>query len=180
MAVLVEALNVVVRINRIRAKFQGGLKAFKENIPNKTLSMDSGLARVGFMTPFDAEIYIDYLEENGLIFISDDKAKDLIVIDQFKGPTIQCDWIELITVKLQGIECRACKLKSDPDTPLSFHVPVGWEPKEDNILFLEKEEVEKRMLYLDRNKNVEHYFDINTGKNMYVGRTNNPTENGKI
>lgn len=171
MAVLIEALNVVVRLNTIRAKFIGGLEAFSENVPNKSLCMDSKLARVGFMSPADVNVFIAYLERSGLIFISNGKAKDIVVVDQSKGPTVACDWIRIITVKYHDHECLACKLKSEPDNALSLQVPIGWEPGESKLFFVDNEEMKNRMVYLGKDGNVECYFDLNTGKDLYVGRT---------
>ena len=171
MAVLVEALNVIVRLNRIKVKFNGGLVAFKRSVPNKTFCMDSRLARVGFMYPADAENYIAYLERNGLTFISNGKATDIVVIDQFKGPTVACDWIELITIKCQDKECRACKLKSEPNDTLSLSAPVWWKFGEAKIFYFENEEAKNRMMYLGKEGSVECYFDLYTAKDLYVGRT---------
>lgn len=171
MAVLVEALSVVVRVNRIRSKFAGGLEAFKKSIPNGTFCMDSRLARVGFMNPVDVENYVAYLERNGLTFISNGKAKDIVVIDQFKGPTVACDWIELVTIKCEDKECRICRSKIEPNDTLSFSAPAGWKFGEAKILYMENEEVKNRMVYLGKEGSVECYFDLYTAKDLYVGRT---------
>lgn len=176
MAVLIEALNVVVRVSRIRAKFTGGLTAFKKSIPNKTFCMDSRLARVGFMNPVDVESYVAYLERNGLTFISSGKAKDIVVIDQFKGPTAACDWIELVTIKCEDKECRICRSKSEPRDILSFSAPAGWKFGEAKILYMESEEVRNRMVYMGKEGGVECYFDLYTAKDLYVGRTTGKTD----
>ena len=49
MAVLVEAISVVVRRVAIDRAFDDGWKAFVSRVPNATLCADDQLARVGFM-----------------------------------------------------------------------------------------------------------------------------------
>ena len=55
MAVLVEAISVIVRAAAIHQKYPGGWEAFKRIIPNQTLCADNELVRIGFMTPDDVE-----------------------------------------------------------------------------------------------------------------------------
>ncbi len=54
MAVLVEALSIVVKLSSIELKYEGGWEAFKDAVPNTTLCWDDELTRVGFMVPSDA------------------------------------------------------------------------------------------------------------------------------
>jgi hypothetical protein len=51
MAVLVEAISVVVRRDAIDRSFEGGWMAFVSRVPNATLCTDNQLARVDFMDP---------------------------------------------------------------------------------------------------------------------------------
>jgi hypothetical protein len=51
MAVLVEAISVVVRRDAIDRSYEGGWVAFVSSVPNATLCTDDQLARVGFMDP---------------------------------------------------------------------------------------------------------------------------------
>ena len=46
------------------------------------------------MTHADVGQYVKHLEANGLAFVRGGKAIDLIVVDQLKGPTGPCDWIQ--------------------------------------------------------------------------------------
>ena len=82
MAVLVEAISVIVRRDAIESKYLGGWDAFEKDSPNATLCADEHLARVGFMTPVDVESFIKYLVSYGLVFLDSGKAKDIVVADQ--------------------------------------------------------------------------------------------------
>src|ERR1039458_7210552 len=95
MAVLVEAISVIVRRDSIEQKLSGGWNAFEQSVPNATLCDDGVLARVGFMDPRDVGRYIDWLEENGLVFFREGKTVDIAVVDQLSGPTAPCEWLEV-------------------------------------------------------------------------------------
>jgi hypothetical protein len=51
MAVLVEAISVVVRHDAIDKRFLGGWQGFLDQVPNNTFCGDGFFARVGFMNP---------------------------------------------------------------------------------------------------------------------------------
>jgi hypothetical protein len=53
MAVLVEAISVLVRHDAILRRFKGGWSAFCSLIPNAAWCHDDALSRIGFMTPSD-------------------------------------------------------------------------------------------------------------------------------
>ena len=66
MAVLIEAISVVVRADELLKKFPGGWDAFKAIVPNQTLCADNEIVRVGFMVPQDVESFIKRLQRVGL------------------------------------------------------------------------------------------------------------------
>jgi hypothetical protein len=77
MAVLVEGISVVVRLDAIQQKVPGGWNAFKDHVLNKTLCADNELARVGFMTPDDVKSFVSSIEGLGLIYREGDAAVDI-------------------------------------------------------------------------------------------------------
>ena len=97
MSVLIEAITVVVRNDSVDCCVPGGISALTKNSPNVTFRTDGRLAAVGFMTPADVEVYILKLEKTGLRFVEHAKCRDIVVIDQIRGRTLPCDWIELGT-----------------------------------------------------------------------------------
>lgn len=82
MAVLVEAISVVIKCESIVKNFVGSTKAFLAALPNKTLCSDGELACVNFMVPADVQAYVEYLTSKGLAFKQSDKAIDIVVVDQ--------------------------------------------------------------------------------------------------
>ena len=88
MAVLVEALSVIVRREAIVRKDSGGWSAFVAAVSNPTFCADFELVRVGFMHPDDVGGFIRRLNARGLTFLDGhENAVDLVVIDQREGPT---------------------------------------------------------------------------------------------
>ena len=124
MAVLVEAISVVVRIDAIEARYAGGWEAFRGAVPNATLASDTEVARIGFMTPNDIEAYIRHLEANRLVFIQGGTSIDIAVVDQQRGPTKPCAWLDWGHVPIGGGQVAACKLKDSK--MMTLITPEGW------------------------------------------------------
>ena len=104
MPVLCECISVIIKCSSIERFFKGGMDAFYKIIPNDTARSDGELFGVGFMNPMDVKSFIDVLENSGLQFqqskgfslkrLKNRSQNDIVVVDQFMGPTTDCDWIE--------------------------------------------------------------------------------------
>ena len=138
MAVLVEGISVLVRKDAIETKVTGGWKRFLLHVPNQTLCHDDELARVGFMNPQDVGDFIDELAEMGLTFLEEGKATDLVVCDQLRGPTTECDWLQFcrtgfgkgggkVGMAWQWLGKRMMPGVHMPADGLQLHTPPGWE-----------------------------------------------------
>jgi hypothetical protein len=68
MAVLCEALSVVVRRDSTAAYFNGDLEKFLLDVPNATVCYDDGLVRVGFLDSKLVGEFVELLESQGLLF----------------------------------------------------------------------------------------------------------------
>lgn len=111
MAVLCEAISVVIRRDSIDKYYPGGWGKFENSIPNATLCSDGELARVGFFSPDGVQSFIKGLEEKGLqfhqkkklfgIFGASRAKNDIVVIDQHRGPTTSCSWVEFGKFKVE-------------------------------------------------------------------------------
>src|SRR6266853_2559098 len=125
MAVLVEGISAIIRVQAIHERFPGGWKAFVSKVPNQTLCSDNELARVGFMTPDDCKGFVDHLESVGIIFQQDGHAQDVVVADQMRGFTVPCDWAEFGQIELQpGQTVSAVRIKGA--TEWQLFCPEGW------------------------------------------------------
>lgn len=186
MAVLIEAISVVTRRAAINAKYPGAWAAFVDQSPNRTLCYDSDLARVGFMTPTDVGAYVEHLEQHGLAFIVNGTAKDIAVVDQQQGPTIKCEWLEFAQLPFgdSGEKVAACWLFDGPRIAaglhfrgmrMDFHTPPGWTFEgslSQKFAFVPMPDVESRLQFLRRENDLAVFLDRNTGKEVFIGRTN--------
>jgi hypothetical protein len=171
MAVLVEGISVVVRLDAIAQKVPGGWNAFKERVPNQTLCADNELARVGFMTPDDVKSFVSSLQGLGLIYREGDAALDMVVVDQLIGPLVPCVWIEYgHTGDKERVAAR--RLAGSSQTVLMR--PEGW--KYEGSLsqthgFVPTGAEGKSVKFLRKEDGVDVYLNLLTGTEMFVGRT---------
>jgi hypothetical protein len=174
MAILIEAISVVVRADAIIEKYAGGWDAFKEAVPNKTLCADGEVASVAFMTPVDVESFIKQLERNGLMFLEGDKSSDITVVDQMRGPTLKCDWLEFGHADWdgKGHKIAACRLVDTQSREIV--TPPGWVYEKSlsaSFGFVPTEHEQKSLKFLRHENGIDVYMNTQTGKEVYVGRT---------
>src|SRR6267378_2691353 len=126
MAVLVEAISVIILRQSIDEKYTGGWRSFIDKVPNKTLCFDSHLARVGFMARQDVQEYVEFLRSQGLIFLSDGKFADIAIADQVTGLTGRCEWLEFnqFVLDASGSTIAVCALLGSD--PREFFTPEDW------------------------------------------------------
>lgn len=175
MAVLCEAISVVIKGSAIEDKFPGGEDAFLKIVPNQTLCGDTELLRVGFMTPVDAKAFVEMLEDNGLVHLEDEEAVDLVVVDQLRGFMSSCSWAEVGRSPLDEDKKQvvtACYLKGSEIELLLC--PDGWKYEESlssSYGFVPSGHLDKSLVYLRTEDRMDVYFNILSGKEVYVGRT---------
>lgn len=185
MAVLCEALSVIVRRDAIDARYPGGWDAFAAAAPNDTLCTDGALARVGFMAPPEVDRFLRRLVAAGLRFMADGRCVDLAVVDQLRGPTARVDWLEYGTLPLgvPGRHVAACWLHEGPRQAVGLHVPgdglrlvvpAGWQ-YEGSISaapgFVPTAEIGRRMRFLRREDGVDVYLDLASGEERFLARS---------
>ena len=110
MAVLIEAISVVVRADTLVRRFPGGWEGFKEQVPNNTLCADNEIVRVGFMSPEDVDSFINLLQRADLIYLNNGRAIDIAVADQLHGLGAPCSWLEFGHVDMGGNPKRESQL----------------------------------------------------------------------
>lgn len=166
MSVLVEAISVIVPIVMVNAKYPGGVDQYSRDCPNKTFCADEHLTRVGFMAPADVRPFVEQLESLGFVHVRDGLAVELVVIDQFQGPTCQCTWIQ--AGKHPDGYSAAWLAETVPGW---FEHPAGWTPEQSRKMqFSPNAEVEGRFLHLGKTGVSDVLLDYQTGKQVYMGR----------
>jgi len=123
MAVLVEALSVIVKRDAIEKKFKGGWRGFRDIVTNGTLCYENELARVGFMSPDEVDKFLSALASKGLDIIYKDNFVDVAVVDQVTGPTIPTSWLEFgkLPCDDDGNQVSACWLFEDERKGAGLH-----------------------------------------------------------
>ena len=127
MAVLIEAFSVIVRVQAIRDKYFGGVKAFMDDIPNSTFCTDGSLGRVGFMSLDDAFFFSAELMKKGLGSLRGDRENtDIAYAVQDVGLIDECSWlvVERLSIDAHDHEVTACSLVGESQQGLS--VPKDW------------------------------------------------------
>jgi hypothetical protein len=189
MPVLSEAISIIIKDSSIDERFTGGRDHFLQTLPNNTHCSDQEIHRVGFMNPQDAELYISYLEQNGLVWLQDKICGDFVVVDMIQGPTTDCPWIGFarkpffaaLTAYVHTDEDFSIawlkKGSAEEGIPLNhmleltIAVPMNWTP--DNALytrnFVRTEEAESRLLEISDSNGIKKYIDAGTGDIVYSG-----------
>ncbi len=172
MAILAEAISVIVRADSIEEKFPGGWEAFMGWVQNSTLCADRELARVGFMSPLDAKGFVEELQNNGLTYLRDGYAIDIVVADQQRGLAVPCGWAEFGRIPWKGDDSRlvpAVRLKDSKITELM--TPDGWDydgSLTNHFTFVETGRVPEYLDYLRTENGLDVYRDIRTGKEVLI------------
>ncbi len=171
MAVLVEATSVIVRREKLEAAYPGGWAGFVADCPNKTLCADHHLARIGFMSPVDVEGLVRHLEVIGLVFLRDGATVDIAVVDQMRGPTRRCDWLEWGHVDIEGGRVATCRLVGDAENRLI--TPDGWQHGKSlsaSYGFIPNGAERKSLKFLRHDNGLDVYLSRLTGKEVFIGR----------
>lgn len=175
MAVLIEAISVVIRCRSIVEKLSGGVEEFLKSLPNKTLRSDGELACVHFMNPSDTKSYVASLIERGLIYKDPNGvAIDIVVVDQKRGPMVPCDWIDFGCTdwdndpRQQIAVCCARPTRSP-----GVVAPEGWSYEGSltaNSRFVESDDMPSSLEFLHHEDGVDVFRDKETGQE-YFART---------
>jgi hypothetical protein len=180
MAVLVEAISVVVRRDSIDRSFVGGWDAFAACVPNATLCADTQLARVGFMDPSAVGKFVEGLQAAGLVFLQAGKCTDIVVVDQQRGPTMPCEWLEFAHIPFgkSGGKLAACWLFEGPRVAAGVHfpgksidlaTPNGWTfdgSISERFSFVPNEDVVEQLKYLRTERGLDVFLDTSTGREV--------------
>jgi len=96
MAVLIEFFSVIVPKHILEQKYDGGLKQYKTDCPNKSFLSDQYLTRVGFMSDVLVHNYCENLISKGLHFDeATTSSKDFVVVQLLQGKQWTADWLEV-------------------------------------------------------------------------------------
>ncbi len=179
MAVLVEGISVIVRARPIVEYYAGGWENFLADCPTEALCGDGEIVRVGFMDPRDAKAFIATVTSNGLTYVADGEAVDLVIADQQRGLSAPCKWAELGRMPAPGHESAsvvACRMAGTDAEALM--TPDDWSYADSlSARFGTENDVTVDGLELLRHEDgADVYRDTETGEEVVVGRTGDASD----
>lgn len=96
MAIPIEFFSVVIPINVIKGKYQGGLEQYITDVPNGSYVEDEYLTRVGFMSETVLHKYCELLISKGLHYNNDTNySTDFVVVQSLFGKKWDADWLRV-------------------------------------------------------------------------------------
>ena len=164
MSILVEAITVVFMNATADRHIQGGVDAVKTITPNSTFRTDGLISAISFMEPESTGHFVDTLLNVGMEFVEDGIAKDIVVLDQYRGPTAQCDWIGFS----QNAEGNSIAwLVGHPQGDMAVY--DNWLPN--NELMFRDGEVGETMKFIREEDGLDVYLDLETGQECFRPQT---------
>ncbi|MFI4973064.1 MAG: hypothetical protein ACHP84_00835 [Caulobacterales bacterium] len=177
MAVLIEALSVVVRRETIARRYAGGWPGYQADAVNRSLCADSEIARLGFMHPDHVGAFIRHLERHGFVFQnSAGEAVDIVVVDQRVGPTTPCAWIDFFRHDIADGTVSAARLKNSSENNLIC--PDGWKYEHSlsrQFKFYPGTDISQHLDLVRSEQDLRTFRDRLTGEEVYL-RDQGPTE----
>jgi len=171
MAVLIEALSVIVKVSVLESKYPNGVAGYANECPNQTFCTDGRVTRVGFMCPEDVGTFLNRLIDRGLTPRDGEHWEDAVVIDQHPAaPTGPCDWIAIGRAE----DGTLAAWSADPrDIPGELFVPSKW--KFEGSLsqepgYVPSDEDTERFTFDGIEGRCEVHIDRESGKKVYIGR----------
>ena len=125
------------------------------------------------------------MEKGGLTFAREQRAVDMAVVDQMRGPTISAEWLEFAHLTMDGTTDTSGARWSFEGPRISAGVnmqsknmtlatPEGWRYEDSlsaNFKFVTNEEMNENLKFLRHEDGQDVYLDLSTGKEVYMGRT---------
>lgn len=176
MAVLIEAVCVVVRRDAIEKRISGGWATFEAAVPTGAFCYDNEIASVGFMAVADAETFVTHLRALGLHVNLASSDSDACMVEQLGRSGAPASWLgttRLSTDEIGG-EVAVAFLKGTLESRVvmpgrwTFEGSVSQRPLE----FVQVED--DRLKFIRREDNVEVYWDEVQRREVYVGRPYDP------
>jgi hypothetical protein len=178
MAVLIEGLSVLIRCRALAERYIGGLPRFVDTVPNGTLRADGALAAVTFMTPDDARAYVATLVAGGLTHLENDRARDLVVVDQRTGCLSPCDWAVFGSVDWESDPDKPVVVCSiDPQRAQEIVVPDGWDYARSlsaEYRFVPIDDIPNQVEKIAHDAGVDIYRVRSSGERLYAARSTMP------
>ena len=127
------------------------------------------------MSPSDVEAFIGALSQHDIAYQEGGKARDLVVIDQLRGPLVLCDWAEFSYVNFDGDPTkRIATCRKTGSLSKQVVTPHGWtfeSSLSSTYGFVPSDQQHKCLKFLRREGGLNVYMNELTCQEVFVGRT---------
>ncbi len=98
MSVLVEAISLIVPRIALDLRYPGGTDGFIATLAHPSseqrhFCLDEDILSVSYITPDACDRAALALVNAGLIEVADGQFQEMAIVDQFRGPILQCQWL---------------------------------------------------------------------------------------
>lgn len=167
MAVIIDAIGVVIRNATIEKRLPGGMEQHIECLPATPFYTDGEICCVGLMDSQDVNQYLAMLVAQGFILSDESASSEVAVVDWNGQVPHPCDWLEICQVDLD--EQGSVTVASIRGTTQERLVaPPGWEPG--RTRWLSRAELKMNYDYMGNEGRVEAYRHKATGDIVRVPR----------
>lgn len=160
MAVIVEKLNVIIRVDAIERIMPGGLDAFHDRYFAPSAISDGELFRYGVSEPGQAAAICDSLTDMSFKHQDSGRCVDFSVVDQIRGPTLQSDWLEFGRGLIGTAYVSMCRLRGSKSDQVI--TPASWSytgSSSDMLRLIDEKEVTPGMTLLGDQNGYTVYAD---------------------
>jgi tetratricopeptide (TPR) repeat protein len=125
------------------------------------------------MHPQDVKDFVEQIEVCGLVYLQDGKPADIAVVDQLRGPIIECDWLLFDHLTSSEGNIAVAYLNGD-DVPQRVAIPSGWTyaaSLSQQHTFIPNHELNDKLSKASNKDGIATIEDESTGKKLYMGST---------
>lgn len=172
MAVLLEAVSVVVRRDAIDERCVGGWEAFSNAVPTAVFCYDSEIACVGFMAVADAETLVAHLRALGLRVDSSTGEVDVCIVEQLGRSGQPASWLGVTRLATEEIGGEVTVGYLIGTSEKRVVMPGNWKfagsPSEKPLDFVRTDD--ERLKFIRSENNVDVYWDSVQECEVYSAR----------
>ncbi|HEV7318822.1 MAG TPA: hypothetical protein VGO04_09465 [Ensifer sp.] len=170
MAVIIEAISVVLNGDALKSKYLGGVENFLKSLPNDSIRGDGDLVALTFTSPQAVQKYVTELESAGLIYKLEERSIDICVVDQRDGILVACSWAQFGHLFWNNdAQKKVAVCVSDPNIAQRIVVPAGWSFEESlTAKSIYMEQIPENLKKIRENITEDVYVDKNTGQEFYL------------
>ncbi|MEX2535052.1 MAG: hypothetical protein WD273_05570 [Trueperaceae bacterium] len=166
MAVLIEQLNLIVRVRTLLRKYPGGLIQYRLDTLKFGFCSDGLIARVGSGSRSQVETLLESLKGMGFVWADEFGYPDVAIVDEHHGFDVGCFWLETGR-RPEGLS-YAFLPKTDPTACIA--VPSRWtlERREEEQSGTAAAEPAAQLLFLRRDGAANVFLNRRTGQQVRI------------